>query len=130
MPFQEVTNPPTQIRLMDDDSRIVFESSLFAINIKKEVCSVLESFLYFLRGYENKKPYNMLCFMLDPIFKSFHLKISFFGCEKRVNFIEGYDGQPLYPMLLKCDHYLHPMTQSGIEHGHQIGDAKFHLNIF
>jgi hypothetical protein len=53
---------------------------------------------------------NMLCFMLDPRFKRFHLRFSFLGCEKRVSIIEEYDGQSLYPMLLKCYHYLHPMT--------------------
>jgi hypothetical protein len=47
-----------------------------------------------------------------------------------VSIIEEYDGQSLYPMLLKCYHYLHPMTQSKVVHAHQIGDAKFDLNIF
>jgi hypothetical protein len=71
----------------------------------------------------------MLCFMLDPRFKSFHLRFSFFGCEKRVSIIEKHDGQSLYPMLLKCYHYLHPMTQSKVGCAYQIGDAKFDLNI-
>jgi hypothetical protein len=44
---EEVTNPFTQVSLIDDDSRIDFELFLFATNIKKEVCSVLESFLPF-----------------------------------------------------------------------------------
>jgi hypothetical protein len=42
---------------------------------------------------------NILCFMLNPRFKSFHLRFFFFGCEKRVSIIEEYDGQPLYPMF-------------------------------
>ncbi len=45
---EEVTNPLTQVTLIGDDSRIAFELlSLFAINIKKEICDVLESFLSF-----------------------------------------------------------------------------------
>jgi hypothetical protein len=45
---EEITNPHTQVSLIGDDSRIAFElSSLFAINIKKEICDVLESFLSF-----------------------------------------------------------------------------------
>jgi len=43
---------------------------------------------------------------------------------------EEYDGQPLYPMLLKCYHYLYPMRQSRVGRAHQIGDAKFDLNLF
>jgi hypothetical protein len=46
--MEEVTNPPTQVSLIGDDSRIAFElSSLFVINIKKEICDVLESFFSF-----------------------------------------------------------------------------------
>lgn len=43
---KEVTNPPFQANLIDNVSEIAFELSLFATNIK-EVCNVLESFLFF-----------------------------------------------------------------------------------
>jgi hypothetical protein len=43
---EEVTNPPTQVSLIDDDFEIAFEF-FFATNIKKEVCGVLESFVSF-----------------------------------------------------------------------------------
>jgi hypothetical protein len=48
----KVTNPPTSINLIDDDFGIAFELSLFVIHVKKEVCDVLESFLFI---YENMK---------------------------------------------------------------------------
>jgi hypothetical protein len=43
----EITNPPTEVNLIIDDYNIIFEFSLFATNIKKEVCGVLEYFLSF-----------------------------------------------------------------------------------
>jgi hypothetical protein len=46
---------------MDDDSASIFELSLFAFNIKKEVCGVLDSFLSFLRKYEERKTHNIFC---------------------------------------------------------------------
>jgi hypothetical protein len=51
---EEVTNPFAQVSLIHDDSRIDFELFLFTTNIKKEICSVLESFLPF-KKYLKKK---------------------------------------------------------------------------
>jgi hypothetical protein len=46
--MKKITNLATQVSLIGDDSIIAFElSSLFAINIKKQICDVLESFLHF-----------------------------------------------------------------------------------
>jgi len=44
--------------------------------------------------------------ILDPKFKSLSISISFIDCEKGVNIVKKYDKQSLYPMLLKCYHYL------------------------
>jgi hypothetical protein len=44
---EEVMNPFAEVILSDDDSRIGFELFLFTTDIKKEICSVLESFLTF-----------------------------------------------------------------------------------
>jgi hypothetical protein len=41
---EKVTNPLAHISLIDDGSRIALELSLFATNIKKKICGVLESF--------------------------------------------------------------------------------------
>jgi hypothetical protein len=51
---------------MDDDSTIILELFLFVLNIKKEVCGVPDSFLSFLRNYEERKAHNMFSLMLDP----------------------------------------------------------------
>ncbi len=53
-------------QFMNDDSTITLELSLFASNIKKEVCSVLDFFRSFLKNYEERKVHNMLYLMLDP----------------------------------------------------------------
>jgi hypothetical protein len=46
---EKVTNQPSQVNLIDDDFSIILELSLFAFNIKREVCGVLKSFLSFLK---------------------------------------------------------------------------------
>jgi hypothetical protein len=52
---EEVTNPPTQVNLIDDDYGIILELFSFA-NIKKEVCDVLGSFfLFFFFKFEKEK---------------------------------------------------------------------------
>jgi hypothetical protein len=53
--MEKITNPSTLVSLIDDDSRIAFELSLFASNIRGEVCGVLDFFLSFKRKYEKKK---------------------------------------------------------------------------
>jgi hypothetical protein len=47
-----------------------------------------------------------------------------------VNIVEEYDRRSLYPMVLKCYHYLHPMAKSEVECANHIEDTKFDLNIF
>jgi len=56
---------------LDDDSAITFELSLFASNIKKEIYGVFDSFLSFLKKYEEKKADNMFSLIWDSRFKSF-----------------------------------------------------------
>jgi hypothetical protein len=43
---EEVTNPPTQLNLINDDFEIAFELFLFVINIEKKVYDVLESLCF------------------------------------------------------------------------------------
>ncbi len=45
--WEEVTNPPTQVNLIDNDFGICFELTLFATNIKKEVYGVMEHILFY-----------------------------------------------------------------------------------
>jgi hypothetical protein len=60
---------PSFESLVEDDSIISSELSLLASNIKREVINVLESFLSFLKKYENMKAHNIISFMLNPGFK-------------------------------------------------------------
>ncbi len=57
------------------------------------------------------KSHNILCLMLDLKFKNICLIIFFIGYEKGVSIVEEYDRQSIYPMFLKCYHYLHPMAK-------------------
>jgi hypothetical protein len=52
---EKITNPFALVNLIGDDSRIAFELLLFTSNIKKEVCGVLNYFLYFQIKYEERK---------------------------------------------------------------------------
>jgi hypothetical protein len=97
---------------VDDDGIVIFELSLLASNIKKNVVGILDFFFTFLRSYEEEKTHNMLSLMLDPRFKGFCLVSSYVGREKGMSIVEEYDVEALYPMLLKCYHYLHPMGKS------------------
>jgi len=47
---EENANPFALVSLIDDDFDIAFELSLFVSNIRREVCGVLDSFLYFLKN--------------------------------------------------------------------------------
>jgi hypothetical protein len=44
---EKITNPFALVSLIDDDSKIAFELSLYASNIRREVCGVLDSFFSF-----------------------------------------------------------------------------------
>jgi len=72
---------------------------------------VLDSFLSFLKKYENKKAHNMILLMLDPRFKSLHIIFSFVGRGQGVALVEEYDRKTLYPMLVKCHEHLHPLVR-------------------
>jgi len=45
---EEVINPHTQINLINDDFGIAIELFMFATNIKRAICDVLEFFSNFL----------------------------------------------------------------------------------
>jgi hypothetical protein len=96
---------------MEDDSIIFYELSLLAFNIKREVINVLDSFISFLKKYENKKVHNMISLMLDPRFKSLPIVSSFVGKEQGVALVKEYDRKTLYPMLVKCHEHLYPLVR-------------------
>ncbi len=66
---EEITNPSTLVNLIDDDYGIVFELSLFVSDIRREICGVLDSFL-FLKENLGKIKTHMLSLMLDLRFNS------------------------------------------------------------
>jgi hypothetical protein len=56
---------------------------------------------------KRKKVHNMISLMLDLRFKSLRIVSSFVGREQGVAFVEEYDKNSLYPMLVKCHEHLH-----------------------
>jgi hypothetical protein len=51
---KKFTNPFALVSLINDDYEITFELSLFASNIKREVCDVLDFYFYFLNMKKEK----------------------------------------------------------------------------
>ncbi len=86
---EEVINPPAQVNLIDDDYRIVFELSMFAINIKREIYGIIKYFLN-LKKNEKRKSHNIIRLMFDFRFENLHLIYIFSGYEG-VNIVEEYD---------------------------------------
>jgi hypothetical protein len=115
---------------MDDDSTIILELSLFTSNIKKEVCGVLDSFLSFLKNYEERKAHNMFSLMLDPQFKSLPMVSSFVGHEQDISIVKKYDRKSLQPMLLKCYHHLHLVENFDVESIEHRSYEDNNLDIF
>ncbi len=109
---EEVNVRPFEF-LMDDDLGISFKFANFALYIRLEVFWVLDSFLSFMRTYNEKKAHNMLALMFDLRFKSLRLVFSYVGKEQRVSIIEEYDRRALYPMLVKSYNHLHPIANGG-----------------
>jgi hypothetical protein len=62
-----------------------------ASNIKKEVCGVLDSFLSFLKKFDERKTHNMLALMLDSRFKNLCLVSSFIDHDQGIVIVEQYD---------------------------------------
>jgi len=105
---------------MDDDGKVILELYLLAFNIKKEVVGILNSFLTFFRVYEKNKNYNILLLMLNPRFKGFCLVSSHVGREQGMFIVEEYGAKTLYPILLKCYHYLHLVREN------EFSDVAYH----
>ncbi len=74
--------------LMDDDIGLFLELTTLASNIKLKVFGVLDSFLSFLKTYEEKKTHNMLSLMLDLRLKSLHFVSSYVDKEQRAFIVE------------------------------------------
>jgi len=73
-PLKEFGMTTSIANLMGDD--------MIVLNIKKQVCDVLNGFLSFLTKYKKKKTHNMLSLMLNPKFKAFKLVYSFIGLKQ------------------------------------------------
>jgi hypothetical protein len=65
---QDITNHVILDSTLDDEISGYLDVELIelAINIKRQVISVSDPFLSFLRRFEPKKTHNMLCLMLNP----------------------------------------------------------------
>jgi hypothetical protein len=97
---------------MDDNSIVLDELSLLTCKVKREVINALDSFLSFLRKYDNRKAHNMVSLMLDPRFKSLCIVSSCVGREQGVVLVEENDRKSLYHLLTKCHEHLHPLVRS------------------
>lgn len=56
--------------LITDDASLYIELGTLVMNMKKEVCEVIDYFLSFLIKYDEKRVHNLLPLMIDLKFKS------------------------------------------------------------
>jgi hypothetical protein len=75
---------------------------------------LLRFLTFFLHCYKGmkKKTYNMFSLMSDGQGLKVFILCLCVGCEQGVSIVEKYDEKTLYPMLLKCYHYLHLVGKS------------------
>ncbi len=95
---EEPKNAPSFQTIMEEDFDVAFELIYLALNIRKEVCGIFNSFLSFLKKFDERKTHNMLVLMLDPRFKSFQLVSSFIGHDQGITIVGQDDTMSLYPM--------------------------------
>jgi hypothetical protein len=76
---------------MEEDSNVAFELICLASNIRKEVCGVINSFLSFLKKFNERKIHYMFALMLDTRFLKNCLVFSFIGHDQGITIIEQYD---------------------------------------
>jgi len=77
---------------MDDDIGFFLELTTFVSYIKLEVFGVLDSFLSFLRTYEEKKTCNMLSMMFDLRLKKFRFVFSYVDKKQGMYIVESMTG--------------------------------------
>jgi hypothetical protein len=77
---------------------VAIELICLAFNIRKKVCVIFNSFLSFLKKFDERKTHNMLALMLDPRFKSLQLIFSFIGHDQGITIVGQDDTMSLYPM--------------------------------
>jgi hypothetical protein len=93
------------------------------------VSRVFDSFLSFLKKFDERKTHNMLTLMLDPRF-FFLLMSSFIGNDQGMAIVEQYDIMSLYLMLMKCYYHLHSSTKSNNGFANKGVDDDNNLDIF
>jgi hypothetical protein len=76
---------------MEKDGNVIDELSCLALDIKKEVIHILDSFFSFFEKNDKRKVHNMFCLMLDPRFKIICLVFSFISVEQGKVIVEEYD---------------------------------------
>ncbi len=105
--------------IMEEDVNVILELPRLAWNLKKEVCWGFGFFHFLVKGYEEKQIYNMFFLILDSRFKILCLVSSLIKYEQRKVIVQNYDTKSLYPMLLNCDKYLHPLVEFENDFGNQ-----------
>jgi len=95
---------------MEEDAIFGVELDLLNSNMKREVCNVLNVFLYFLKKFDERKAHNMFTLILNSKYNNLRIFFTLIGKELRVVVVEDYNKKSLFPMLLKTQHFLHHLA--------------------
>jgi hypothetical protein len=85
--LREPKNAPSFQTLMKEDSNVALEFICLTSNIRKEVCEGLDSFLSFLKKFDERKTHNMLALLLNSRFKNLCFVSTFIGHDQGVTFV-------------------------------------------
>jgi len=83
-----------------------------------------------LKKNVKQKTNNIFPLMLDSIYESLCILLSFIGCEQGVAIVWEFDKISLLLMIFKCYHHLHPLFQSESDVVVGGNDGKYILDIF
>jgi hypothetical protein len=101
---KEINDPFVLNNLMKDYLGVDLELNRFAMNMKKEVCGVIDSFFSFfsfLTKYDERRAHNILFLMLDSKYKSLILIFYFIVHEPRVVITKEHDRRSPFFRVLK-----------------------------
>jgi hypothetical protein len=102
---EEINDPFALNNLMEDYLGVDLEFiNRFTMNMKKEVCGVIDSFFSFLTKYDERRAHNILSLMLDCKYKSLRLIFSCIGHKLRVVIIKEHDRRFPFFKVLKSYH--------------------------
>jgi hypothetical protein len=92
----ELEMNPILNNLMENDAIVAIELDLLASNMKRDVYNILDSFLSFVKKFDDRKSYYMLTLMLHSRYKNLKIVSTFAGKELGIVIAKTYDKKTFF----------------------------------